>query len=478
MMFARRAAFVLTGAMGIAVTASVLLVLPAAGQEYLLPGVLGVLVATVAALQVWERPALGVAAVVLLIAVPLGTTEEGRGISVTLPDIAAAFLAGIVALRTLVAGDLRRLRSWVLLPLAGVVIAGSIVTAAAADPGESFIGLVRYVEIFVVVPAATYLAIRSRRDLWLILGSVVVIGVVEGVLGTYQYFTGTGAEYGESGSRAVGTFGAYGIMGMAHVVTYALLVAAAAFAALRGGNRYPALLLAVALAFPLAFSFSRGYWIAAVVGVVTILALTNRRMLVAFVLAGCLALGALSVSGDPEDQSNSLTSRLTSIYSVESSPDQSVKDRYALWQASREMWADHPLTGVGLKNFPYFRDSYVPLDFSGGSDIADPGSGYRRVELLSPHSLYWLILSEQGLAGALAYGTLFLTLGVAGIRRLRAVRGAPVEKVFGLSCVAFLSCYLVSSIYGDIGGTTEMLNSVFLGGLVWFASGVELDEEV
>jgi len=147
-----------------------------------------------------------------------------------------------------------------------------------------------------------------------------------------------------------------------------------------------------------------------------------------------------------------------------------------MWQAAWDMWVDHPLTGVGLKNFPYFRDLYTPLSFSGGSDIADPSSGFRRVELLSPHSLYLLILAEQGLFGAFAYGVLFLSLGIAGFRRLLNIEEPSVQRVFGLFTLGFLASYLASSVYGDVGGSTTVLDAVLFGGLVWLASGMKLEE--
>lgn len=460
------------------VSCSILLILPAVYQPYLLPILLLLLAVVVATVKVWERPALGVVGILLLIAVPWGTGGgEDQGISVTLPDLAAAAFVGLMALRTLAVGDQGRLYSWVVLPLAGVVIAGGIATLTASSPTASLSGMVRYVELFVVVPVATYLALQSRRDLGLIMVTVVALAAFEGALGVYQAFTGTGAAYGdgESGVRAVGTFGAYNILDLANLVSYAVVVSVAAFMTLRGGRRLWILLLVTALLLPLALSLSRGAWIAAVAGVIAILALTNWKRLVLLALVGGLLLGATSgiAAGNP----GVLSQRITSIYSVSSSPDQSLQDRYAMWEAARGMWADRPLTGVGLKNFPYFRDSYAPLSFSGGSDILDPG-GYRRVELLSPHSLYWLILAEQGLAGALAYGTLFLSLGVAGLRRLRGMQGTLTEKSFGLSCVGFLVVYLTHGIYGDLGGHTTLLNSVLLGGLVWLASGTEPVEEI
>jgi O-antigen ligase len=471
-----RTAYLTIGVLSLAAVGLILLVLPAAYQPYVLPGLLLVLVLTIVAPKVWERPALGVAGVLVCLVLPWGTGVEGQVASVTLPDVVASALVGLVALRTLAVGDEDRLRSWVLLPFAGVVVVGGVAAVAATDVTLGLIGFVRHTEIFAAVPAATYLSLRTRKDLWLILLTFLAIGVLEGSIGVYQYFTGTGADYGGESIRAVGTFGAYQILGMATVVVYAILVAAASFAVIQDNRRWLALLVMLALLFPLAFSLSRGAWIASTVGVVAILALSNRKKLVLLLLVYGLALGI--AYGHAGGHSSTLTERFTSVGTVESSPDQSVADRYAVWQAARDMWADHLLTGVGPKNFAHLEDSYVPLSFSGGSDIVDPGGGYRRVELLSPHSLYWLVLAEQGLIGALAYAALFLSLGIVGLRHLFKVDGSPVEKIFGFACVGWLASYLTSSIYADLGGSISLLDSILLGGLAWLASGVGVDKEV
>lgn len=450
-------------------------VLPAPYQPYVLPGLLLGTALLPGGWIVWRRPVWGLAVVLLLVAVPWGE-DEGRGVSVTPADLLALAITGLVMLRVLLGEDDGRPRSWVMMPLLGIVAAGVVSVIASIGPSESLVGLVRYVQIFVAVPLAVYFALRSRSDQRLILITVLALGIFEGILGTYQYFTGTGAEFGESGgSRAVGTFGAYGIMGLAQLVTYALLVATAAFAVLRDGlQRTVALLLMAGLCLPLAFSLSRGFWIAAAAGIFTILALQNWRMLVALLIAGVMLIGAYSaVTEGP----NVFVERFTSIFDSGASPDQSVQDRYALWTAAQDMWADHPVTGVGMKNFPTLLDTYVPLNFSGGSDISDPTGGYRRVEILSPHSLYWLIVAEQGVLGALAYGTLFLSLGVASVRRIKRLADDSTERVFGLACLGVFVSYLVSGIYNDIGGVTEMLNSVFFGGLLWLASGAGLSKE-
>ena len=69
------------------------------------------------------------------------------------------------------------------------------------------------------------------------------------------------------------------------------------------------------------------------------------------------------------------------------------------------IFIDHPVTGVGLRHFPLFRDTYAPMSLSSGGDVLDATQGFRRVELLSPHNFYLLVLSELGIVGAMAFAT-------------------------------------------------------------------------
>ncbi|MBV9454357.1 MAG: O-antigen ligase family protein [Rubrobacter sp.] len=445
-------------------------------RPYLLLALLLILPGTAVAFKVWERPALGLAGAVLLMAVPWHTGEEGEGlVHVTLSDLAVVFLVGIIAVRTLVIGDQGRLRSWILLPLAGVVVAGSAATLTASDPVTSISGLVRYTELFVVVPLATYLALESRRDLKLNLAVIIAIGLLEGAIGVYQFLTETGAGFGVEGNiRAIGTFGAYDISGLAAIVTYALVGATATFAGLRDRRRWWVLLLMLALVFPLVFSLSRGAWISAAVGVLTVVALNNWKKAALVVLVGGLAI--TMASGIIIGSSDVAAERFASIYSATSDPDQSVGDRYAMWQAARDMWVEHPLTGVGLKNFSHFRDVYTPLSFSGSSDISDLEGGFQRVALLTPHNLYYLILSEQGLVGIFAYSILFLSLGIAAFKNFSKTEEHSIQRIFALFSLGFLASYLTARVYGDVGGGTMVLDTLF-GGVLWLASGKQMSEE-
>ena len=70
-------------------------------EPYLLLIVLLIPLVALAAVKVWERPVLGIAGALALIAVPWRTGGEGAALAhITLPDLAVAVLAVIVAVRT------------------------------------------------------------------------------------------------------------------------------------------------------------------------------------------------------------------------------------------------------------------------------------------------------------------------------------------------------------------------------------------
>jgi hypothetical protein len=117
-----------------------------------------------------------------------------------------------------------------------------------------------------------------------------------------------------------------------------------------------------------------------------------------------------------------LQERISSITQVADAPDQSVTDRYTMWAAAVDMWQQHPVAGVGLKGFPEHRDGHASLALSSGSDTEGAGAAFRKQPLLSPHNMYLLVLSEQGLAGLLALGGSWLALLLCGVRGLVRVR--------------------------------------------------------
>ncbi|MFJ6831939.1 O-antigen ligase family protein [Streptomyces sp. NPDC091209] len=423
-------------------------------------------------------PMLPVVAVMALLGLPIVPSAEGGA------NIADA-MSGLVVLCCaihLVRARRRPLSRTAAVVLGLPVIGIAVSAAGAADPGTGIAGLTRYLQIFVLVPAAVLLLVRDRRDLRLLAWSFVALALWQGAVGVRQYVTGTGASYQGEDVRAVGTFGPTDVMGMATVVAFGLVCAVAlALGTGEARQRSVAVLCALALLPPLALSFSRGAWIATAVacGAQLVLAGLRRAVKVAAALAaaGMILVGGLGAG------TSMLQERIASITQVTDAPDQSVTDRYTMWAAATDMWREHPLTGVGLKGFPDNRDGHASLALSSGSDTAGAGAAYQKQPLLSPHNMYLLVLSEQGLIGLLALAGSWLALLVCSLRGLVRVRRTPPDATGpglapggtrpGTDCalvaIGLIVWQLVDFVYADIGGPSTVLTAVVLGVIGWWA---------
>lgn len=418
-------------------------------------------------------PLLPVLAVVALLAVPVtGPAGDGSAGSGTVADAASALLVVFCLVRVLRerARPLTRTAALVLgLPVFGVCVAA----ITSYDPVSSLPGVARYLQIFVLVPGALLLLIRDRRDFRLVAWSMVALALVQGLIGVVQYLTGTGASYMGEDVRAVGTFGPTDVMGMATVVSYGLVTAVGLALGARPGSgrrqRAAALGCAALLFLPLVLSFSRGAWIATVVAVTLQLALSGLRRAARVALVAA-ALGVVFVGGLGIG-SQMVSERLGSITEVTEAPDRSVTDRYTMWAAAAGMWRTDPVTGVGLKGFPAYRDSHSSIALSSGSDTAGAGMGFQRQPLLSPHNMYLLILSEQGLLGLLALAGSWAALLVLALRRLPGARRGRRGVDCALVGAGLLIWQLVDFGYADIGGPSTVLTAVMLGLAAWWALG-------
>jgi O-antigen ligase len=411
-------------------------------------------------------PVLPVIAVITLLALPVAPGDEGGAAPA---DFASAIVVLCCAVRLL--WYRRRPLSRTAAVVMGLPVTGFAVAAAgAALPGTATAtGLLRYLQLFVLVPAAVLLLLRDRRDLRLLAWSVVGLAVWQGAVGVHQYTTETGASYLGREIRAVGTFGPGDVMGMATVVGFGLVCAVGlALGAVSVPQRVWAVVCGVLLVVPLAVSFSRGAWIATALacGAQVVLAGVRRAVRAGAVVAaaGVVLVGGFGVG------SALLGDRLSSIGQVAEAPDRSVTDRYTMWAAAVGMWHEQPLTGVGLKGFPVHRDAHASLALSSAGDVGGPDGTFRKQPLSSPHNMYLLVLSEQGLIGLTALAGSWLGLLVLGLRRLVRARRAGDP---GLDC-ALVACglllwQLIDFAYADIGGPSTVLTAVCLGLTAWWA---------
>ncbi|WDG27120.1 O-antigen ligase family protein [Streptomyces sp. CA-278952] len=411
-------------------------------------------------------PLLPLVATVMLPVLPSGTSGGGG------PADVASGLAVLVCVGRLLFLRQRPLSATAALVLSLPAVGFAVATVTAADPAAALPGLVRHLQVFVLVPIAVYLLLRDAHGFRIVAGSLVLLAVVQGVTGVHQYVTGTGASYMGEDIRAVGTFGPSDIMGMATVVAYGLLAAAAC--ALRTPRSAPAWLrpcaavLAVALIVPLTLSFSRGVWIATGVAALVALTLTGWRQawtsLAVLGAAGVVLVGGFGVG------SEMIADRAASVTRVTSTPDRSVSDRYAMWSAAGAMWRERPAAGVGLKGFPAHRDGHASIGLSSGSDTAGAGQEFRRQALLSPHNMYLLVLGEQGLIGLTALVGSWAAILAGAVRRLYVARSRGHAALdCGLAAVALMTWQCVNFLYADIGGPTTVLSGVVLGLAAWWA---------
>lgn len=416
-------------------------------------------------------PLLPLIVTVLLLAAPLPAGAEAGAGGLAPADLASAALVAFCLLRVV------RLRERPLTATCAAVfalpaVAVGVATVTAADPTASLTGLIRYLQVFVLVPTAVVLLLRDARDFRVVTGALALLALVQGAIGMHQYATGTGASYMGEDIRAVGTFGPTDVMGMATVVAYGLLAVAAI--ALRIPDEAPRWLRPTAIAatatlvVPLALSFSRGAWIATALAAFAMIALTGVRRAVR-VLATLTAVSVVLVGGLGVG-SEMVAQRLTSITQVTAAPDRSVNDRYTMWAAATSMWRQEPIAGVGLKGFVAHRDGHASIGLSSGSDTAGAGHAFQRQPLLSPHNMYLLILSEQGLIGATAFIGSWAAILVGSVRRLlgpRERRRAGTDC--GLAAVALMLWQMVDFLYADIGGPSTVLTGVVLGLAAWWA---------
>lgn len=250
--------------------------------------------------------------------------------------------------------------------------------------------------VVILEPALFYVLLRgnslSGREMWRILDSFVLGGVVVALYGLGQYVTGEGLITAEAGlMRLRSIYGSPNNVGLYLGRVFPVLAAMALVGSGENGSRRRVYaLLTVPTGLALLLSFSKGaLFLGLPAAMVTIVWIWSRKSgrnpwpwlgglatlgVAGFLLAGQIPqlAGRLDVAG------------ATGVFRVN------------LWRASLNMMADHPWFGVGLDNFLYeYRGRYI-------FDAA-----WQEPNLSHPHNLLLDFGTRVGVFGLAAGGWLF-----------------------------------------------------------------------
>ncbi len=121
-----------------------------------------------------------VLAVVALLLVPGGGgAEGGTGGTGTVADAASGLLV-LVCLVRVARGRARPLTRTAAVVLGLPVLGICLAAITSNDPASSLPGVARYVQVFVLVPAAVLLTVRDRRDFAVIAWALVGLALLQG----------------------------------------------------------------------------------------------------------------------------------------------------------------------------------------------------------------------------------------------------------------------------------------------------------
>ncbi len=343
--------------------------------------------AAVAVYFIWQRPQRGLYLLLLGLAF-LPTALLGKLL------LATAILA---AGKNLIEGKGVLTSTGVDLPWIAFFVLVGLAAFFSVAPGGSLTVLPLYVLYLV----AFYLAatLPSTREVSWLLGALLLAGALAGLLGLWQYKSGIQTSLSwidvkqaeEIKTRVFGPFDNPNIF--AEYLTFVLPIALVFVFTERRfwGKTVWAVVVAVAGA-ALVATFSRGGWLAAVIGVLVLGILWEPRL---------LAVTALLAAALPAMAPEQVINRAASIGSLE---DSSNTFRLSIWLAVFRMIRAYWLTGIGLGTAA-FNQVYPQFMVAGTPAI-------------HTHNLYLQLALELGVPGLLVFLWLLMAVLAQAYRAL------------------------------------------------------------
>lgn len=171
----------------------------------------------------------------------------------------------------------------------------------------------------------------------------------------------------------------------------------------------------LAMGVGLAVTFSRGGWVAAAIGLVsllTVMIFSRRHRLPAIVLLVVLLAGGSAFVTKYLSRTFSYVQR---VEGAKQNGSVDLEFRSQMWQAAKKMWADHFWLGVGPAHYDYRFRQYRPETVQARPDRA--------------HNDYLNLLADWGTTGGIIVAAGMLVFAVSLAKTWKAIR--PADNDFG-----------------------------------------------
>lgn len=297
---------------------------------------------------------------------------------------------------------------------------------------------------YMIMPVTMVLVTAVIRDVnqiktlfWLLCGSCLLAArsvynaVADRSLGSFTYDIRDGGVFGGAGANGAGAFFAWFSV---------MLIAVAVFTKKRS-QRWALLGLASWCIYDLMLTFSRGAYLACLVGISVLAIIKERRILL--LLIPFLFTWQLIVPGAVRDRV------LMTYDSSDHQLDGSAQGRVNLWEDGIRFVQDNPVFGTGYNTYPYLHhlESYV-----NGMEINDP------------HNYYLKIVIETGFIGLMFFLAILWGMFRIGWRLYKRAR-EPILKGIALGLMPAILAVAVANLFGD---RWEYLQTA---GLLWALVG-------
>jgi len=286
----------------------------------------------------------------------------------------------------------------------------------------------------VLVFVAVYSAIRTRRQMILLL-VLMCLTTIAFNRNVYNQRGGDQSSFSYDSRAESGDIGANGLAAF-EVQFGFLLLGIAAFE-----RRWYVKSLYWAVGsfchYGMMLTYSRGAYIAFIVGWAALGLLKTRKLLI-----GLVVFLATWQSVVP----NAVRDRVLMTYTQDSGLEASAARRVTLWQDAMDVIAGDPILGTGYNTYEFM---------------------HRAEELNDTHNVYMKVLLEGGAVGLILFLLIFWRLARLGYSTFRCAED-PFFAGLGLGLLLWMICACLTNVFGD------RWNYIAIVGYLWTAAAMAL----